>query len=97
MQVLSSFVFLDTTGAGSALRSGRRQAGNKAFTIRENTYQVEADVAPFFEFRRYGEDGTYRAGVALVPDNGRRIENFPERLTRQRGAAVVRASARGAD
>ena len=71
--------------------------GNKAFTIRENTYQVEADVAPFFEFRRYWEDGTYRAGVALVPDNGRRIENFPERLTRQRGAAVVRASARGAD
>ena len=54
--------------------------GNKAFSIRENTYRVEADVTPFFEFRQYWENGTYRAGVALVPDNGFRIENFPERL-----------------
>ena len=54
--------------------------GNKAFSIRENTYRVEADVTPFFEFRQYWETGTYRAGVALVPDNGFRIENFPERL-----------------
>lgn len=54
--------------------------GNKAFTIRANTYQVEADVAPFFEFRQYREDRTYRAGVALVTDNGRQIKNFPERL-----------------
>ena len=54
--------------------------GNKAFTIRENTYKVEADVAPFFEFRKYWENGTYRAGVGLIPDKGSRIENFPERL-----------------
>ena len=54
--------------------------GNKAFNIRENTYRVEADVAPFFEFRQYWEHGDYRAGVALVPDRGLRIENYPERL-----------------
>ena len=54
--------------------------GNKAFNIRENRNQVEADVVPFFEFRQYWEDGTYRAGVALLPDNGLRIKNFPERL-----------------
>ena len=54
--------------------------GNKALTVRENTYHLEADVAPFFEFRQYWRDGTYRAGVALIPDNGRRVENFPERL-----------------
>ena len=54
--------------------------GNKAFNIRENRQQVEADVAPFFEFRQYWKNGTYRAGVALVTDNGSRIENFPERL-----------------
>lgn len=54
--------------------------GNKVFNIRESRQQVEADVAPFFEYRRYWEKGTYRAGVALVPDNGSRIENFPERL-----------------
>ena len=54
--------------------------GNKAFNIRENTYRVEADVVPLFEFRQYLESGNYRAGVALVTDQGRRIENYPERL-----------------
>ena len=54
--------------------------GNKAFNIRENTYHVEADVVPLFEFRRYWESGNYRAGVALVTDQGKRIENYPERL-----------------
>jgi len=27
--------------------------GNRAFNIRENTYRVEADVVPLFEFRQY--------------------------------------------
>ena len=54
--------------------------GNKAFNLRENTYHVEADVVPLFEFRQYLESGDYRAGVALVPDRGGRIENYPERL-----------------
>ena len=54
--------------------------GNKAFNIRENTYHVEADVVPVFEFRQYWEGGNYRAGVALVTDQDRRIENYPERL-----------------
>ena len=46
--------------------------GNKAFNIRENTYHVEADVVPLFEFRQYWESGNYRAGVALATDQGRR-------------------------
>ena len=54
--------------------------GNKAFNIKENTYRVEADVVPLFEFRQYWESGNYRAGVALTTDQGRRIENYPERL-----------------
>ena len=54
--------------------------GNKAFNIRENTYHVEADVVPLFEFRQYWESGNYRAGVALLTDQGRLIENYPERL-----------------
>ena len=54
--------------------------GNKAFNIRENTYRVEADVVPLFEFWQYWESENYRAGVALVTDQGRRIENYPERL-----------------
>ena len=55
--------------------------GNKAFDIKATRSQVEADVVPLFEFRRYWDNGGYRAGVALMPDNGsRRIENYPERL-----------------
>lgn len=55
--------------------------GNKAFDIKASASQVEADVVPLFEFRRYWDNGTYRAGVAIWPDdNSRRIENYPERL-----------------
>lgn len=55
--------------------------GNKAFDIKASASHVEADVVPLFEFRRYWDDGSYRAGVALLPDNGSlRIENYPERL-----------------
>ena len=32
--------------------------GNKAFDIHETSYHVEADVAAFFEHRRYDKDGT---------------------------------------
>jgi len=55
--------------------------GNKAFGIKENSYHIEADVVPLFEFRRYWDNGSYRAGVALIPDNSlERIENYPEQL-----------------
>ena len=54
--------------------------GNKAINVRENTYHVEADVAPFFEYRYYWQDGTYRCGVALSTDNGGLIYNYPERI-----------------
>lgn len=52
--------------------------GHKAFNIRENSYHVEADVAPFFEHRRYQENGTYISGVELRPDNGGRVINWPQ-------------------
>ncbi len=55
--------------------------GNKAFDIKATSSSIEADVVPLFEFRRYWDGGGYRAGVALIPDDGsRRIENYPERL-----------------
>lgn len=56
---------------GSALETyfgvGAVSAGNKAFDVHETTYHVEADVAPFFEHRRYDESGRYLEGVALLP------------------------------
>lgn len=54
--------------------------GNKAFDVHENTYHVEADVAPFFEHRRYQRNGQYLSGVELRPDNGSplKVINWPE-------------------
>lgn len=54
--------------------------GSKAFDIKENTYRVEADVAAFFEHRRYVTTGYYHSGVELIPDdcNPPRVRNWPE-------------------
>jgi hypothetical protein len=54
--------------------------GNKAFDVHENTYRVEADVAPFFEHRRYQTGGSYLSGVELRPDNGKptKVINWPQ-------------------
>lgn len=54
--------------------------GNKAFDVHENTYRVEADVAPFFEHRRYHKNGNYLSGVELRPDNGEpsNVINWPQ-------------------
>lgn len=54
--------------------------GNKAFDIKESNTQVEADVAPFFEHRRYDRAGKYLSGVELRPDNGVpfKVINWPE-------------------
>ena len=54
--------------------------GNKAIDVRENSYHVEADIAPFFEYRSYHGDGTYRSGVALLSDKRELIHNYPEHL-----------------
>lgn len=54
--------------------------GNKAFDVRETSYHVEADVAPFFEHRRYANASHFEEGVELTPDNGvpPRVINWPE-------------------
>ena len=54
------------------------QRGNKAFDIKENSYHVDADAAPFFEHRRYSKNGQYISGVELKPDNGGQVINWPE-------------------
>lgn len=54
--------------------------GNKAFDIKANTYRVEADVAAFFEHRRYTSVTHYHSGVEMIPDdrNPLMIRNWPE-------------------
>lgn len=52
--------------------------GNKAFDVHANTYRLDADVVPCFEYRRYWEDYTFNLGTAFSPDNGGRVFNYPE-------------------
>ena len=54
--------------------------GSKAFDIKANTYRVEADVAAFFEHRRYVTTTYYHSGVEMIPDNydPPRVKNWPE-------------------
>lgn len=52
--------------------------GNKAFDIKENSYHVDADVAPFFEHRRFDTSGDFNSGVELLADDGKVIINWPE-------------------
>lgn len=58
--------------------------GKKALDVHANSYRVDADVVPTFEYRWYTDrlnnDQTplYYSGVALLPDGGARIENWPE-------------------
>lgn len=52
--------------------------GDKAFDIKATQRQVEADVAPFFQHRRYRSDGGFDRGVELRSDSGGRIINWPE-------------------
>lgn len=60
--------------------AGAVTRGNKAFDIKANNYRVEADVAPFFEHRRYEASGRFLSGVELKPDNGvpSAVINWPE-------------------
>lgn len=53
--------------------------GSKAFYIKANTYRVEADVAAFFEHRRYTSSTHYLSGVEMIPDDlsPPMIKNWP--------------------
>ncbi|MFH0871922.1 MAG: nucleotidyltransferase [bacterium] len=59
-------------GAGSVRR------GKKAFDIHHNTYRVDADVLPAFEYRYYRKYGSYLKGAAFLPDGGSLTVNWPE-------------------
>ena len=74
--------FKEHVGQALADHFGRTavKRGNKAFDVHENTYHVEADVAPFFEHRRYQLNGQYLSGVELQPDSrsSPKVINWPE-------------------
>ncbi len=54
--------------------------GSKSFDVSETSYRVEADVAAFFEHRRYTTVNDYLSGVEMIPDDLRppMVRNWPE-------------------
>jgi hypothetical protein len=53
--------------------------GDKAFDVHENTYRIDADVIPCFEYRFYPDAGGCAFGTAFIPDSGTAfIHNFPQ-------------------
>lgn len=75
--------------------------GKKAFDVHENTYRVDADVIPTFEYRRYLADGRHLSGTAFFADGAMvKTINWPEQnyangrvkndATNRRFRAVVR-------
>jgi hypothetical protein len=74
--------YKNDVGTALARHFGQRNVtrGDKAFDIHENTYRVDADVAPLLVHRRYSVDGSYICGTELHPDSGSRIVNWPEKL-----------------
>lgn len=56
------------------------QEGDKAFKIRENTYRINADVVPAFEYRKYYFRGSvldFKTGSAFRTKAGKLIVNWP--------------------
>lgn len=52
--------------------------GNKAFDIHANTYRVDADAVPAFEYRRYNNFTSYHEGTRFFPDQGGTVTNWPQ-------------------
>lgn len=51
---------------------------NKCLTVIGNSYRVETDVVPTWNYHRYSENGSYVSGSKLRSDKGPWIVNFPK-------------------
>lgn len=83
----SSYLYSDFKNAvGTALANhfgtGTVTRGDKAFDIHANTYRIDADVVPTFEYRRFYRNGLgtveYHSGTKFFSDSGKEIVNWPQ-------------------
>jgi len=51
---------------------------DKCITIKENSYRIETDVVPTWNFRRYSKNGNYVLGARFLADSGKVITNYPK-------------------
>jgi hypothetical protein len=50
---------------------------DKCITVEANSYRVETDVVPTFDYRSYSSSGSYVEGAEFRSDSGNYIINFP--------------------
>ncbi len=70
----------DVGKALSACFGAEASRGKKCFTIRSNSYRLDADVTPSFEHRRYydtSDKRRYYSGCQFFSDSGEKIINWP--------------------
>jgi hypothetical protein len=71
--------------------------GDKAFDVHSNTYRVDADAIPAFEYRYYydANSSQYLTGIAFLCDkDNRRIHNYPSQFLQNGRAKNERTSRR---
>lgn len=51
---------------------------DKCITILGNSYRVETDVVPTWNFRRYKTNGDYILGARFITDTDKKITNYPK-------------------
>lgn len=51
---------------------------DKCITIKANSYRIETDVVPTWNYRRYSENGNYVPGAKFKSDKGNWVTNFPK-------------------
>jgi hypothetical protein len=66
----------DIHAALSARFSTGMTPGDKAFNIHENSYRLEADVTPFFEYRLYDANRGHNEGVWSIGAKGQAFVNW---------------------
>ncbi|CAI8246012.1 MAG: Uncharacterised protein [Cryomorphaceae bacterium] len=59
---------------------GRKEVvrNDKCITIKENSYRVETDVVPTWNYRLYSENGNYELGSKFITDSNRWVINYPK-------------------
>lgn len=51
---------------------------DKCITIKGNSYRIETDVVPTWNYRRYSTDGSFVLGAKFFSDEGIGITNYPK-------------------
>ena len=72
--------FKDDVESALVNKFGRNEVvrNDKCITIKANSYRIETDVVPTWNYRRYSDDGSYVLGSKFFSDKGTEVVNYPK-------------------